>query len=54
LLSNFSLLSFGWEIFTYPGIRLSGLICSLKSFIQLNMCQELQIFAAVYMHWGAG
>ena len=33
-------------------IRLSGLICSLKSFLQLNMCQELQIFAAVYMYWG--
>jgi len=24
-------------------IRLGGLICSLKSFLQLNMCQELQI-----------
>jgi len=35
-------------------IRLGGLICSLKSFLQLNMCQELQIFAAVYMYWGAG
>ena len=36
-------------------IRLSGLICSLKSFLQLNMCQELQIFAAVlvYMYLGA-
>ena len=34
-------------------IRLGGLICSLKSFLQLNMCQELQIFAAVYMYWGA-
>jgi len=33
-------------------IRLSGLICSLKSFLQLNMCQELQIFAAVYMYSG--
>ena len=30
-----------------------GLICSLKSSLQLNMCQELQIFAAVYMYWGA-
>ena len=28
-------------------IRLGGLICSLKSFLQLNMCQELQIFAVV-------
>jgi len=34
-------------------IRLSGLIGSLKSFLQLNMCQELQIFSAVYMFWGA-
>ena len=34
-------------------IRLGGLICSLKSFLQLNMCKELQIFAAVYMYWGA-
>ena len=34
-------------------IMLGGLICSLKSFLQLNMCQELQIFAAVYMYWGA-
>ena len=24
-------------------IRLGGLICSLKSFLQLNMCQELHI-----------
>ena len=30
-------------------IRLGGLICSLKSFLQLNMCQELQISAFVYM-----
>ena len=34
-------------------IILGGLICSLKSFLQLNMCQELQIFAVVYMYWGA-
>jgi len=34
-------------------IRLDGLICSLKSFLQLNMCQELQIFAVVCMYWGA-
>ena len=31
-------------------IRHGGLICSLKSFLQLNMCQELQIFAVVYMY----
>ena len=29
-------------------IRLGDLICSLESFLQLNMCQELQIFAVVY------
>jgi len=34
-------------------LRLGGLICSLESFLQLNMCQELQIFAAVYIYWGA-
>jgi len=36
-------------------IRLGGLICSIKSFLQLNMCQELQIFAVVYtcMYSGA-
>ena len=34
-------------------IMLGGLICSLKSFLQLNMCQDLQIFAVVYMYWGA-
>ena len=33
-------------------IRLGGLVCSLKSFLQLNMCQELQIFVLVYMYWG--
>jgi len=35
-------------------IRLGVLICSLKSFLQLSMCQELQIFAAVYMYSSAG
>ena len=30
-------------------IRLSGLICSLKSFLHLNMCQELQIFAIILL-----
>jgi len=34
-------------------ITFSGLICSLKSFLQLNMCQELQIFAVVYTYSGA-
>jgi hypothetical protein len=42
-----------WDVVNNQ-IRLVGLICSLKSFLQLNMCQELQIFADVYMYWGAG
>ena len=40
-----------WDV-AINRIRLGGLICSLKSFLQLNMCQELQIFAVVYMYWG--
>ena len=50
LLGNIHL---SWDV-VINRIRLGGLICSLKSFLQLNMCQELQIFAAVYMYWGAG
>ena len=42
-----------WDV-VISRIRLGGLICSLESFLQLNMCQELQIFAVVYMYWGAG
>jgi len=34
-------------------IRLGGLIRSLKIFLQLNMCKELQIFAVVYTYSGA-
>jgi hypothetical protein len=34
--------------------RLSGLIYNLKSFLQLNMFQELQIFAFVCTYWDAG
>ena len=41
-----------WDV-VINRIRLGGLICTLKSFLQLNMCQELQIFAVVYMYWGA-
>ena len=41
-----------WDV-VISRIWLGGLICSLKSFLQLNMCQELQIFAVVYMYWGA-
>ena len=41
-----------WDV-VISRIRLGGLICSLKSFLQLNMCQELQIFAVVYIYWGA-
>ena len=32
-----------WDV-VINRIMLGGLICSLKSFLQLNMCQELQIF----------
>ena len=42
-----------WDV-VINRIRLGGLICSLKSFLQLNMCQELQIFAVVYMYSGTG
>jgi hypothetical protein len=35
-------------------IKLGVLIYSLESFLQLNMCQELQIFAFVYMYLDAG
>jgi hypothetical protein len=34
--------------------RLGGLINNLKSFLQLNMFQELQIFAFVCTYWDAG
>ena len=42
-----------WDV-VINTIRLGGLICSFKSFLQLNTWQELQIFAVVYMYWGAG
>ena len=42
-----------WDV-VINRIRFCGLICSLKSLLQLNMCQELQTFAVVYMYWGAG
>jgi len=32
-------------------IRLDGLIYSLESFLQLNKCRELQIFAFVLLFW---
>jgi hypothetical protein len=35
-------------------IRLCGLICSLESFLQLNMWQELQIVVFVCMYLDAG
>jgi hypothetical protein len=34
--------------------RLGGFICNSKSFLQLNMFQELQIFAFVCMYSEAG
>jgi len=41
-----------WDV-VINRIRLGGPICSFKSFLQLNMYQELQIFAFVYMYSGA-
>jgi len=41
-----------WDV-VINRIRIGGRTCSLKSFLQLNMCQELQIFAVVYMYSGA-
>jgi hypothetical protein len=56
---NFSLLSFqlgnihlSWDLIINRK-RLGGLIYNLESFLQLNMCQELQIFAFVYMYLDA-
>jgi len=39
-----------WDV-VINRIRLGGLTCSLKSFSQLKMCEELQIFTLVYMYW---
>jgi len=44
---------FSWDV-VINRIMFGRLICSLKSFLQLNICQELQIFAVVYMYSGAG
>jgi hypothetical protein len=42
-----------WDLITNR-IRLGGLIYSLETFLRLNMCQELQIFAFVCMYLDAG
>ena len=42
-----------WDV-VINRFMLGGLICSLKSVLQLNMCQELQIFAVLYTCSGAG
>jgi hypothetical protein len=56
---NFSLLSFqmgnihlSWDLILNRN-RLGGLIYNLESSLQLNMCQELQIFAFVCMYLDA-
>ena len=33
-----------WDV-VINRIRLDGLICSLKIFLQMNMCRELQIYS---------
>jgi hypothetical protein len=56
-ISHFSLLAGKYSPilgFSNQKISLGGLIYSLESFLQLNMCQELQIFAFVYMYLDAG
>jgi hypothetical protein len=59
LLFEFSPLSFqlgnihlSWDLIINR-IRLGGLIYNSESFLQLNMCQELQIFAFVCMYLDA-
>jgi hypothetical protein len=48
-ISHFSALAhISWDL-VINRIRLGGLIYSLESFLQLNVCQELQIFAFVCM-----
>jgi hypothetical protein len=42
-----------WDVVSNR-IRLGGLICSLKTFLHLNMCNELQIILVVYVYSGAG
>ena len=37
-----------WDV-VINRISLGGLICSLKSFLQLNMCQELDFCSCVYV-----
>jgi hypothetical protein len=52
-------LSFSWEIFNLSWylvinrIRLGGLSYNLESFLQLNMCEDLQIFAFAYIYFKA-
>ena len=48
LTSQLGNIHLSWDV-VINRIRLGGLICSLKSFLQLNMCQELQIFTFVYI-----
>ena len=41
-----------WDV-VINRIRLGGLTCSFKSYLELNMCQELEIFSVVCMYFGA-
>ena len=38
-----------WDV-VINRIRLGGFTSCLKSFLQLNMCQELRIFAVIYIY----
>ena len=58
-ISHFSALAGKYSpilLFSNHRIRLDSLSYGLESFLQLNMCQELQIFAfvQVYMYLDAG
>ena len=39
-----------WDV-VINRIMFGGLICSLKTFLHLNMCQELQFFRGTYVFW---
>ena len=52
LISHFSALA--GKHSTINSNRFDGLFCNLKSFLQLNIFQELQIFAFVCTYWDAG
>ena len=53
IISIIIIISESWDV-VINMIRHGGVISSLKSFLQLNICQKLQIFVFIYMYSGAG